>query len=393
MGHLQRVVLAAGGTAGHVFPALAIRSGLIERGVDVRLYVDERGLAWLDGVDRAHIEVVPSGGLVTGSIPKRAANIVKLARGLVRSWQLLRRDRPDLVIGLGGYASVGPVVAARRLAIASVLHEQNSVMGVANRFTARHADAVALTFEPTEGAQGPCTVTGNPSRPGIVAIGGDPYPTPAEPDRLGILVIGGSQGARVVSDRVPAALAALPDALRTRLQVVHQARPEDHARVCAAYADAGIDAVVEPFVDVPAALPTTHLVIARSGATTVCDVAVARRPAIYLPLLTHADLQQVKNAAAVVAAGGARLCREDECGVEELAAMTEQLLADPDRLRAMADAARAWSRPDAADAILAIVSGGKAVSRSRVVRRVRAASAGRRPRRGLRRGPCPACRR
>ena len=356
MSHLERVVLAAGGTAGHVFPALAIRAGLVERGTDVRLYCDDRALAYLDQVEPSDVDVVPSGGLVTGSIPKRIGNLLKLGRGLVRSWRLLRRDRPDLVIGLGGYASVGPVLAARQLGIPSVLHEQNSVMGVANRFTASRADAVALTYDPTTAARGNCTVTGNPSRPEIAAIGAVPYPTPTEDGSLGVLVIGGSQGARVMSDRVPAALAGIAPGLRTRLRVIHQARPEDHDRVVNAYGEAGIDAVVQPFVDVPGALPPTHLVIARSGATTVSDLAVARRPAIYLPLLSHADLQQVGNAAAVVEAGGALLCREDEYEVDDLTAMVDDLLGDPARLTSMADAARGWSRPDAAAAILALLT-------------------------------------
>lgn len=355
MSHLQRVVLAAGGTAGHVFPALAIRAGLVERGVDVRLYCDQRALAYVGDLDRSSIEVVPSGGLVTGSFRRRLGNLAKLARGLVISRRLLRTHRPDLVVGLGGYASVGPVLAARRLGIPSVLHEQNSVMGAANRFTAPRAGAVALTFDPTENARGDCTVTGNPSRPEIIAIGATPFPSPMSGDRVGILVMGGSQGARIVSDRVPAALAALPEALRERLRVVHQARAEDHDRVVLAYEAAAIDASVEPFVDVPTALPDTHLVIARSGATTVCDLAVARRPAIYLPLLSHADLQQVKNASAVVNAGGAVLAREDECDVEQLASTVADLIGDPAQLQTMADAARAWSRPDAAEAILSLL--------------------------------------
>ncbi len=351
-----KVVLAAGGTAGHVFPALAIRELLVERGSEVRLYCDERALAYLGDLDRASVDVVASGGLVTGSIRKRATNLTKLVSGSFHARSLLKAFRPDLVIGLGGYASVGPVLAARQLGIPSVLHEQNSVMGAANKVTARSANAVALTFDPTEGARGTCHVTGNPSRPGIIAVGDQPFPTPAASDTIGIVIMGGSQGARVVSDRVPAALAGLPEAMRARLQVTHQARPEDHERVSAAYAAARITATVEPFIDVPAALPHAHLVITRSGATTVCDLAVARRPAIYLPLLSHKDLQQVKNAQAVVSAGGAIICREDETDTAELRERIASLLAAPDRLTAMADAARAWSRPNAANDIVALLN-------------------------------------
>lgn len=349
-------MLAAGGTAGHVFPALAIREVLVEQGVEVRVFSDERGLTYLDGLDRGTVDVIPSGGLVTGSITKRVGNLAKLVSGAFRARKLLRSYKPDLVIGLGGYPSVGPILAASRQGIPTVLHEQNSVMGAANKVTARQADAVALTFDPTEGSRGACTVTGNPSRPSIAALGALPYPAPELIDPLGVLVMGGSQGARSISDQVPAALAALPTALVQRLRVVHQARDEDHDRVTAAYEAAHIEATVVPFVDVPATLPDTHLVISRSGATTVCDMAVARRPAIYLPLLTHSDLQQVKNASAVVEAGGALLCREDENDAAALSALVESLLADPERLQTMADAARTWSRPDAATAIVALLT-------------------------------------
>lgn len=338
-----------------MFPALAIRQELIDRSCEVRVYSDERGLAYLDQVDPGTIDVIPSGGLVTGSVTKRAKNLTRLAAGLIRSYRLLRSYRPDLVIGLGGYPSVGPIMAASRLAIPTVLHEQNSVMGAANKLTARSADAVALTFDPTQGARGNCTVTGNPSRAEIVAVGALPYPTPAPTDRLGLLVMGGSQGARSVSEMVPQALAALPAELRGRLVVTHQARPEDHESVTSAYDQAEIEASVVPFVDVPAALADTHLVISRSGATTVSELAVARRPAIYLPLLSHSDLQQVKNATAVVETGGALLCREDEYDAAALAAMVGSLLANPTRLTAMSKAARSWSRPNAAASILTIL--------------------------------------
>jgi UDP-N-acetylglucosamine--N-acetylmuramyl-(pentapeptide) pyrophosphoryl-undecaprenol N-acetylglucosamine transferase len=351
---LQSVVLAAGGTAGHVFPALAIYRQLKASGTEVLLLSDERGLRYADGFDAADVEVLPSGGLVTGSVKKRVGNLSKLGSGYLKARKLLKARKPDLVVGLGGYPSVGPLLAAQHLGLANVLHEQNSVMGAANKVTARKADAVALSFDPTEGARGACHITGNPSRESVVAIGADPFPAAGD-GPVGILVMGGSQGARSISETVPQALASLPDAHRSRLRVVHQAREEDHPTATGTYAEAGIDAEVVSFVDVPAALPATHLVISRSGATTVCDMAVARRPAIYLPLLTHADLQQVKNAAAVVDAGGALIHREDEAKPGDLGAMVAELLDDPSQLATMADAARTWSRPDAATAIVELV--------------------------------------
>lgn len=355
MVELSSVVLAAGGTAGHVFPALAIHGALVERGVAAHLFSDERGLAYMGEVDQDQVTVVPSGGLVTGTVRKRAGNLAKLVSGSFLARRALRERSPDLVIGLGGYPSVGPLLAARQLGIPTILHEQNSVMGVANKVTARSASAVALSFDPTEGAVGTCHFTGNPARASIVAIGDAPYPGVEANAPIRALVMGGSQGARSISDRVPAAFGGLAQELRSRLQVVHQARAEDNDRVVAAYAAHGIEATVEQFVDVPAVLPTTHLVVARSGATTVAEVAVARRPAVYLPLLTHRDLQQVKNATAVAGAGGALVMREDETDVDALTAALEPLLSEPERLATMADAARSWSRPNAVDAILELL--------------------------------------
>lgn len=354
----RTIVLAAGGTAGHVFPALAVYQALQERGDRAHLLTDDRGLRYADDFAPADLRVVPSGGLVTGSITKRITNLGKLATGLVAARTALKQIKPDAVIGLGGYAAFGPIVAARQLGIPTVLHDQNSVMGLANKATARFATHVALSFDPTEGAdaaKGKSTITGNPSRAAVVAVGAEPFPILTEAGPRGVLVMGGSQGARSVSESVPAALAALPAELRSRLTVIHQARPEDHDAVRSTYAAADISTEVVAFVDVPSALTTTHLVIARSGATTVCDMAVAGRPAVYLPLLTHADLQQVKNAQAVVDAGGALIHREDQKTVSDLTATVAEMLGDPDRLQAMANASRAWSRPDAVDAILALI--------------------------------------
>lgn len=354
----RTVVLAAGGTAGHVFPALALYQALRDRGDRAYLLTDHRGLRYADAFAPADRRVLPSGGLVTGSVVKRVTNLGKLAAGLLQARTALKQIKPDAVIGLGGYAAFGPIVAARQLGIPTVLHDQNSVMGLANKATARFATSVALSFDPTEGAEvaaGKSTITGNPSRAGVVAIGALPYPPLSPTDHIGILIMGGSQGARSVSETVPAALAALPEEMRLRLRVVHQGRSEDHGAVRSAYAAAKISADVVAFVDVPEILPTTHLVIARSGASAVCDMAVAGRPAVYLPLLTHSDLQQVKNAQAVVNAGGALIHREDQRSTADLTQTVQRLLGDPNELRQMAAASRQWSRPDAVDAILGLI--------------------------------------
>lgn len=351
-----KIAIAAGGTAGHVFPAMALYQRLKADGAEVSLITDDRGLRYADGFDQSDITVLPSGGVVTGSPIKRLSNIAKLGSGYLKARALLKRSRPDAVVGMGGYAAVGPLVSARQLGIRTVLHEQNSVMGLANKVSARSADYVALSFDPTEGARGNCVVTGNPCRPEVVAVGDQPFSVPDDRGAIGVLVMGGSQGARSVSENVPQALGAIDAGLVSRLSVVHQARAEDHERVIAAYKEAGVTATVVSFVDVPEALETSHLFIGRSGASTVCDVAVARRPAVYLPLLTHSDLQQVKNARAVVDRGGALIHREDEGTAEDLAGVVGELLNDPHNLKTMADAAYDWSRPDAVDAIIKLIT-------------------------------------
>lgn len=352
---LQSVVIAGGGTAGHVFPALALYRALRHEGVKVTLLTDERGLRYAGDFDSADVETLPSGGLVSGSVTKRVKNLLKLGSGYVQSRKRLKAMAPDVVVGMGGYASVGPLLAAQHLKIRNVLHDQNSVMGQANKLTARRADVVALSFDPTEGAPEGGVITGNLCRADVVAVGAQPFVAPAADGPFTILVMGGSQGAKSISENVPAALAALPEPLRSRLRVTHQGRVDDHPAVRAAYEGAGVEARIESFVDVPEELATTHLVITRAGASTVCDVAVARRAAIYLPLLTHADLQQVKNGAVVVQAGGAILHREDEGTTADLAAHVETLMTNPDRLVVMADAAHGWSRPDAVDALIALL--------------------------------------
>ncbi len=352
---INKVVVAAGGTGGHVFPALALYRRLRQDGVQVILATDERGLAYTDGFDDADIVVLPAGGIVSGSIPKRVSGLFKLGHGFVKSIGLLRREKPDAVIGMGGYPSVGPLLSAQVLRIPNVLHEQNSVMGAANKVIARGANKVALSFPETEGAVGNTQLTGNMLRSSVIEVGESSYPTPTPGRPLKIVVMGGSQGAHSISEAVPAALAQIDEDLRKRIHVVHQGRPEDVAAVTEAYGAAGVTSEVVTFVDVPTELVDTHLVISRSGASTVGDVAVARRPAIYLPLLTNPDLQQVKNANSVASVGGAVVHREDEGDATDLAALISSLLSDPQRLTQMADAARAWSRPHAVDDVVAIV--------------------------------------
>lgn len=351
---VRPVVIAAGGTGGHLFPAEALTAELVRRGRRVVLMTDARSGA-LDSPTFAARErfVLPGAGLAGRGALRAARGMLALAAGVVRARTLLGRLDAAVVVGFGGYPSVAPVLAARMLRDGppAVLHEQNAVLGRANRFLARRASCLALSFPGTsrvpEGV--PTEVTGLPVRPALAALYASGYPAPEPGGRLRLLVLGGSLGARVFSDVVPGALAALPPALRQRLDVVQQCRAEDLARVRAAYDETGIAAELAPFFpDVAARLAAAHLVIARAGASTVAELAVAGRPAILVPLPGAIDDHQQANALALVAAGGAVALPQPEFTGARLTAELAALLGAPERLGDMAAAARSVARVDAA---------------------------------------------
>jgi UDP-N-acetylglucosamine--N-acetylmuramyl-(pentapeptide) pyrophosphoryl-undecaprenol N-acetylglucosamine transferase len=342
--HLRPIVIAAGGTGGHFFPAAALSDALATRGHRVVLMTDARTAARADTVAQGAFEqrLVLRGAGIAGRGKLRAAGaLVALAIGTLQARRLLARLNAACVVGFGGYPAVPPVLAAASLGLPSVLHEQNAVLGRANRFLARRATALALSFERTERLPAGIrrVLTGNPVRRAIVPA---PYVPPA--DTLRILVLGGSLGARVMSDVVPAALAGLALPAGLRLQVTQQCRAEDLNRVRAAYVAAGIQATLASFLDdVPTLLRESHLVIARAGASTVAEIAVVGRPAVLIPLPGAIDDHQAANARQLGAA-----CLPEPVPPEALRATIDTLLRTPDALPAMAGAIAAAGRPDAA---------------------------------------------
>ncbi len=356
---LRPVVIAAGGTGGHFFPAEALASALVARGQRIVLMTDARSGALNSPVFAGRERFVLSGAGIAGRGATRAARATMgLAVGIAQARRALARLDARAVVAFGGYPSVPPVLAARTLARrpSVVLHEQNAVLGRANRFLARHADTLALSVAET--ARVPSglrvVVTGNPVRPGIAAIGS--YTPPAHDGVFRLLVLGGSLGARVLSDMVPASVGALPPALRARLSVVQQCRGEDLARVRAAYAQAGIPAELATFFpDVAERLAIAHLVVARAGASTVAELAVSGRPAILVPLPGAIDDHQRANARALVSAGAARMIQQGELTPPALSAMLADVLADPDQLAEAADAAHSLARADAAERLADLV--------------------------------------
>ncbi|MCC6720251.1 MAG: undecaprenyldiphospho-muramoylpentapeptide beta-N-acetylglucosaminyltransferase [Acetobacteraceae bacterium] len=349
---MRPVVVAAGGTGGHFFPAEALAAELAGRGQRVVLMTDARsgGLAspTFEGRERF---VLAGGGIAGRGALGAVRSLAALAAGTVQARAILSRLRPAAIVGFGGYPSVAPVLASRfiRPRPAVVLHEQNGVLGRANRWLARRADVLALSLAGTtrlpEGIR--TEITGNPVRPAIAALAASPYAGPEETIRL--LVLGGSLGARVFSDMVPPALALLTHEMRARLAVTQQCRAEDIARVRAAYAAAGIHATLSPFfADVAALLRDAHLVVARAGASTVAELAAIGRPAVLVPLPGAIDDHQRANAAALADAGGAWLMPQAELTPEGLVGRLAGLFAEPARLAAAARAAAAAGRPDAA---------------------------------------------
>jgi UDP-N-acetylglucosamine--N-acetylmuramyl-(pentapeptide) pyrophosphoryl-undecaprenol N-acetylglucosamine transferase len=349
---VRPVVIAAGGTGGHFFPAEALAAELARRGQRIVLLTDARSGGLVSPTFEGRERFVLRGAGIAGRGVLRGVNaLTAIAVGVLQARRILADLQPGVLVGFGGYPSVAPLLAARSLRVrpAIVLHEQNAVLGRANRLLARRTDLLALSHAATARVpQGVRTlVTGNPVRPAIAAQAATPFTPPK--DEIRLLVLGGSLGARVLSDVVPAALVALPPSQRARLRVVQQCRAEDIARVRDAYAAAGIPAELAPFfADVADRLATAHLVIARAGASTVAELAVVGRPAILVPLPHAIDDHQSANARALAEAGAAWLMPQPVFTPEALTRDLERLLADPAWLANAAQMAAACGHVDAA---------------------------------------------
>ena len=351
MAEPRPVVLATGGTGGHVFPAEALAGELEARGLPFTLVTDARGRQWQGALSRRPIHYIHSAS-PTGSLARRLAAVFSLGLGLFDAWRALGRIAPSAVVGFGGYASVPTLVAARLRRLPAMLHEQNAVLGKANRLVLGGASRVATSFARTkylaEDDRRACLV-GNPVREAVRALRGSQYRAPGEGRVIDLLVFGGSQGAASFSQVVPDAILSLPPALRARVRLVQQCRPEDIERVRARYAAAGIVAELGSFfADLPARLASAHLVIGRSGASTVAELATIGRPSILVPYPHAADDHQTANARAFETTGACILIPHASFTAPALATHLAALFEAPPRLAAMAAAAHAAGRPDAA---------------------------------------------
>ncbi|MBM6595898.1 undecaprenyldiphospho-muramoylpentapeptide beta-N-acetylglucosaminyltransferase [Microvirga pudoricolor] len=347
------ILLTAGGTGGHLFPAEALANALKDVGARVALVTDKRANAYAGSFPAEEIIEIPSATPSGRSIPQMAKAGLLLAKGTAQAVPVLRRLRPAVVVGFGGYPTVPPVIAASLLGIPTAIHEANGVLGRANRLLARRASLIATGFTVTkgipEGVRGEVSHTGNPIRPMVMTAAATAYPNLSQGGPIRLLAFGGSQGARVMSDVVPASIQMLPDEVRSRVMVCQQARMEDLDRVRAIYRGLHVACEVEPFFkDLPQRIADSHLVVSRSGASTVAELSVIGRPSILVPLPGSLDQDQAANARTLEEIGAAIVLPQAEFTPERLAREIQDLFGTPERLTRAASAAKSAGITDAA---------------------------------------------
>jgi UDP-N-acetylglucosamine--N-acetylmuramyl-(pentapeptide) pyrophosphoryl-undecaprenol N-acetylglucosamine transferase len=354
------ILLAAGGTGGHLFPAEALGVELMKRGFRVRLATDARALRYSGLFSRDTIDVVPSETVRSRNPLSLARTGIMLGYGMMVALNLVRRLKPAAVVGFGGYPTLPPLMAARLLRVPSVIHDANAVLGRANRFLSAYVSAIATSLpgvldrDPQLASK--TTTVGTPMRPAILAAANVKYAAPEVDGPLRLLVIGGSQGARVMADIVPGAIEKLDPSLRSRLALTQQVREEDMSRVRAVYDRLKINAELAPFFnDLPARLASNHLAISRSGAGTVAELAAIGRPSVLVPLPGAIDQDQFANAGVLSEAGGALRVAQGDFTPDWLASEISGLATEPAKLAGMAQTARSAGRLDAAERLADLV--------------------------------------
>lgn len=357
------IVIGAGGTGGHFFPAEALGACLAARGHELVLFTDARNTRHQEGAFRgSRVEVLPGAGVAGKGLSGKIKGVAALLSGVFKARRLLETIRPAAVVGFGGYPSIPPLLGARLLSRALrpaiVIHEGNAVLGQANALLARFATAIATSYPevarlPTDAR---VTLTGMPVRAGIEALSGEAYEAPESGAPIRILVWGGSLGASVLGTVVPAALARLPERLRRRLRVTQQVREAEIDAVRARYEEAGVTATLLPFItDVPTALKDAHLVIGRAGGSSVAELTMAGRPSLLVPLPIAASDEQGANARALAERGAAWMMRQNAFTPDAVSALLGNVLTHPEMLREAAAAARKLRHPFAAEKLADLV--------------------------------------
>ncbi len=351
------LVIAAGGTGGHMFPAQALAEEMLRRGWRVKLSTDPRGARYTRGFPHTvQVEVVNSGTFARGGLMAKLRVPFRILLGAISARRSMKRDRPAVVAGFGGYPAIPAMLAAGSLKLPRMIHEQNGVLGRVNKMFAPKVDLVACGTWPTtlpEGVEG--VHVGNPVRRAVLEKHGSNYITPGDWP-MSILAIGGSQGARILSETMPQAVALLPEAIKAQLRVVQQAREEDVAVCEAAYAQAGVRADISPFFrDIPRLMSEAQLVVSRAGASSVADISIIGRPSILVPLAIAMDDHQNANARGLAGAGGAIVIPEKDLTANSLAKCIATVLQDAEGAAKMAQAALTQSRPNATEQLANLV--------------------------------------
>lgn len=351
------LVIAAGGTGGHMFPAQALAEAMLRKGWRVKLSTDARGARYTGGFPHTvEIEQIASATFARGGFAAKLTVVPKIASGVIGAVFKMLGDKPDVVVGFGGYPSIPALTAATLLRRPRMIHEQNGVLGRVNQIFAKRVSGVACGTWPTDLPEGIDTAhTGNPVRGAVLERAGAGYIPPGDYP-MSLLVMGGSQGARILSDVVPPAISALPMEILQNLRVSHQARDEDGERVAEYYAQHGINADVQPFFhDVPNRMSEAQLVISRAGASSVADISVIGRPSILVPFAAATGDHQSANARGLGDAGGAIVMPESTFTVDALSEQLASVLTNPDAAQQMAEAALSCGKPDATEQLVALV--------------------------------------
>ncbi|MEM0908991.1 MAG: undecaprenyldiphospho-muramoylpentapeptide beta-N-acetylglucosaminyltransferase [Pseudomonadota bacterium] len=352
----MNVLIAAGGTGGHLFPAEALANALRQKRYGVHLITDKRAKPFLESFPADTVHMVAASTLAGKNPVALAKMLITNFQGFVRSLLIIKKTKPDIAVGFGGYPTLAPLYAARVMNVCTLIHEANAVAGRANRQLAPFSH-IATQFRDVKGFTKwrSNNVVGMPVRPAVEAAASAYVP----PDgRFRLLVFGGSQGARAFADVVPPAIAALGKADRARLLITQQCRPEDLERTRTAYEEAGVEAELAPFFkDLPARMAAAHFVVCRSGAGTVAELGVIGRPAFLVPLPGALDQDQAHNAAAFVDAGAGMMADQTTLTPQHLAGELTDVMADPDWLISAAEAARTFAKPHAAAELASLAEG------------------------------------
>lgn len=360
------ILLSAGGTGGHLFPAEALAHELTRRGFEVHLATDTRAERFAGSFPAKEVHTIRSATIGSRNPIAVVRAFMALWSGFREASALIGKLQPRAVVGFGGYPTLPPVFAASRRGVPAIIHEQNAVMGRANKALAQRVNAIAGGFLAASGPHAAKIVTtGNPVRPAVLEAADRAYEPPSDDGPFNLLVFGGSQGAQFFSEAMHEAVARLPQPLRDRLRLVQQARREDEDKVRAAYRELGVDAEIAPFFnDLARRMAEAHLVVSRSGASTVSEIAVIGRPAILVPYPHALDHDQAANAAALAAQGGAEVHPQAELSPQRLAELISGMASAPERLSQMAAAARATGRPQAAALLADLV---EAIARGKTI--------------------------